>query len=140
MKDMNTMSNTTPTTTTTTNKPKVRGFIQTPRQAVDSDGTPILLVPLPTGQEVKVLPEDWERLKAQGYAPGWILNDNGWGQKYVKFARAESGNTLAVARLIVNAGPGESVCYLSERLNLRRDCLSIKRANKLTADRLAALR
>ena len=63
----------------------------------------------------------------------WVFNHVGRGYRYVRLSAPEvRGAMFAVARIIAQAGAGESVHYLDgNRLNLRRDNLRGVKASRV---------
>lgn len=99
----------------------------------DTDGQPIVLVPLSSGARAKLFPRHYERLQRMGIGPNWFLNGNGRGQFYVRAkspAGSGWGNLAQVARLIACPSKrGASVTYRDgDRLNLRWDNLDVSRS------------
>ncbi|SHG33119.1 hypothetical protein SAMN02745157_4035 [Kaistia soli DSM 19436] len=96
----------------------------------DTDGRPIVLVPLSSGARAKLFPRHYERLQRMGIGRNWFLNDNGQGLAYVRAKVPTAlgwGNNAQVARLIACPSKrGASVSYRDgDRLNLRLDNLQV---------------
>ncbi len=96
----------------------------------DTDGRPIVLVPLANGARAKLFPRHHERLQRMGIGPNWFLNDNGQGIAYVRVKVPTAlgwGNNAQIARLIACPSKrGASVSYRDgDRLNLRLDNLHV---------------
>jgi len=103
-----------------------RRITREPIRTVDTDGAPIVLVPLANhDRPAKLLAEDFDRLVAQGLPLAWTLNQATGGNAYVRCATsAVVGRLVTVARLILRVGRGRVVKYRDgDRLNLRRDNL-----------------
>ncbi len=77
--------------------------------------------------------EDMEALTTAGTSLRWSFNSSGNGYAYVK--AATHNNMRTVARLLMQAGPGEQVDYLDGNpRNLRRDNLRTTRGGRATVD------
>lgn len=79
-----------------------------------------------SGSKTAVLyKDDLDYLMRLGVGNRWIANPN---QNYVLCFGNKPGKRIMVARLLLNAGPGNRVHYKDGNpLNLRRDNLSLKR-------------
>lgn len=91
----------------------------------DADGRAVVYVEMSNrlGVFAKVDEADFDALLAAGVSSRWILNSSGRGKpEYVRVALGTvKGGIATVARLILNAGPGEGVSYQSyDHLDLRR--------------------
>lgn len=92
------------------------------------DGQSVLFVPLGrSGVTAHIDKEDYERLIAAGVSRCWRLVRNSAASAYVRApASREAGNAVTVARVLLNAGAGQKVCYRDrDPKNLRRDNLFI---------------
>jgi hypothetical protein len=107
-----------------------------PRKVVfttDKQGRKVVLVGLSDGHcQARLMTEDWELLVAQDAHTGWCLNSTGNGHAYVRCGRERfHGSLETVARLIMEAGPGDVVRYRDgNRLNLCRDNLYFSRRGR----------
>ncbi len=95
-----------------------------PVYSIDTDGTPIALIPLATGGSATIDATDLDQLLRQGLTPNWTLNDNGSGWGYV---RAKSpDNLVSIAREIMRPRAGDCVKYRNgNRRDLRRSNLYV---------------
>jgi hypothetical protein len=93
----------------------------------DADCVPIVVIPLASGGNAKMLYEDWCAWNARGLPTRWTANPNGSGQAYVRAARTmATGRLITVPRVLMDAGRGEIVEYVDgDRANLRRDNLRL---------------
>ena len=93
----------------------------------DHDGQNIVLMPLRNSERpAKLLLVDWNALAERGVSTKWHCA--GIEQRYVYCDARGADDAAIVARLIVEAGPGDQVNYGDgDRLNLRRDNLWIRR-------------
>ena len=90
------------------------------------------LVQVPLGRsglEATVDYDDYQELLALGLSPNWCLTGG-------NVVTRKDGNLLTVARIIVDAQPGEIVAYSDgDRTNLRRGNLVLKSGYSINADR-----
>jgi hypothetical protein len=111
-----------------------------PLYFIDIDGQRCVRIPLASTARIAILyAEDFERLIALGLSPFWMVNMNKpTGQGYVRVAK--DGRKLAIARLILGAGPRHQVAYRDgNRLNLRRENLILRRGGTACFDAVALL-
>ena len=86
------------------------------------------LVRVPLGRSGKKFAElwqdDWDFLLKLGASSYWnSVGDHGHG---TVCARGATGNHVAIARVLLDAGPGETVRYLDgNKFNLRRENLRL---------------
>jgi hypothetical protein len=105
--------------------PKPRRKAPTPTQTLDTDGQPIVVIPLASGGTAKILQADWQNWIDDGRSTYLTLNDNGTGCAYVRCPHpTASGSLVTVARVLMGARRGQNVKYRDgDRTNLRRDNL-----------------
>jgi hypothetical protein len=111
-------------------------------RGADADGRAVVAVPLANEAGTAIVDAgDYDRLEALGLSPSWYLNGADRSRCYVRAAINDGrGNNVAVARIIVDAGPGQIVRYRDgDTTNLRRDNLLVRRGqSKRTDARLVA--
>ncbi|MBO0904668.1 hypothetical protein [Jiella sonneratiae] len=109
-----------------------------PQRCTDEQGTPIARVPVDArGDKWATLDaRDFDRIIADGLSLTWHLNSDGKRRSYVKaHSRTASGGLVTVARVIMGAGPGEIVAYLTgDRLDLRQRNLIVERGKAKRTD------
>jgi hypothetical protein len=82
----------------------------TVRHTYDEDGQDIILVPLARGGEATLYQTDFNALLDLGISLSWNRLPNGY---VVAPAAKAPGNSIQVARVIVDAGPGERLKYVN---------------------------
>lgn len=81
------------------------------------------------GTFVTVNREDFEFLRAQGVPARWLVNSNGAHQRYVRFTPPYGRGLETVARVILNAAPGQRLSYANgDPFDLRRRNLRLQGA------------
>ena len=94
-----------------------------PLDTTDTDGRPIVLVPLGRpGQLAKLFPKDFGRLRTAGITDQWRMLQSKRGFAYVRCADPQQNRLVSVTCLIMAPPPGYVVKYRDgDRTNLRLD-------------------
>lgn len=108
-----------------------------PTCTYDSQGKPIVLVPLANHPEPAIIDaDDFDALMKAGVSDQWFLNDNGSGYCYVRCCAKMGDNLMTLARLIRCPAVGRVIRYGDgNRLNLRRANLGVSRGNAKSRER-----
>ncbi|BCP51751.1 hypothetical protein K32_03680 [Kaistia sp. 32K] len=109
---------------------------------IDEFGAEALKIPL-DGHGLRhaiVSPRDYQGVLDSGLTGAWFTNGNGHGRRYVRTWAPGSPGTLAlIARVILEAGPGEIIRYANgDSLDLRGSNLMIMRGRAKRRDSLLA--
>ncbi|MCX5518077.1 hypothetical protein OSH10_06490 [Kaistia defluvii] len=112
---------------------------------IDEFGMAALKVPLDNhGRSHAIVePHAYQRVLDSGLTGMWFTNSNGHGRRYVRTATAGSRGTLTlIARVIMDAGPGEVIRYANgDSLDLRvMNLLSMRGRAKRRDSQIASSR
>lgn len=102
---------------------------------IDEFGAEALKVPLDNHgiNHAIVSPQAYQRVIDSGLTGMWLLNSNGHGRGYVRTAKC--GTLALVARVILDAGPGEVIRYANgDSLDLRVMNLRVMRGKAKRRD------